>query len=78
MKIIAFVLYKYVLSAMPLLTLLLFMAIKSNLVNSKSSELEFLFQIINSSNYREVNIKYITTTTDYYQAFSYQTYVLGA
>ena len=32
----------------------------SNLVNSKSSRLEVLFRIINSWNYREVDIKYIT------------------
>ena len=36
------------------------MDIQSNLVNSKSSGLEVLLQIISSSNYREVDIKYIT------------------
>ena len=34
--------------------------IQSNFVNSKSSELEVLFRIINISNYREGDIKYIT------------------
>ena len=34
--------------------------IQSNFVNSKSSGLEVLFRIINISNYREGDIKYIT------------------
>ena len=33
--------------------------IQSNLVNLKSSGLEVLFRVISSSNYREVDIKYI-------------------
>ena len=35
--------------------------IQSNLVNSKSSALEFLFRIVSSLNYREVDIKSIYT-----------------
>ena len=34
--------------------------IQLNLINSKSSGLDVLFRIINSSNYREVDKKYIT------------------
>ena len=34
--------------------------IQTNLVNSKYSGLEVLFRIINISNYREGNIKYVT------------------
>ena len=35
----------------------IYMRIQSNLVNSMTSELEVLFRIIRSSNYREVGIK---------------------
>ena len=44
--------------------------IQSNLKNSKSSVLDYLFRIISSSNYLEVDIKiYITPGNDYYQFF---------
>ena len=48
--------------------------IQSNLVNVKSYGLNVLFR----SNYREVNIKYITLKMIILIIFFYQAYVLGA
>ena len=45
------------------------MDIQSTIVNSKSSGLGFLFRIISSSNYREVDIKICNPQTIYYQFF---------
>ena len=42
---------------------------QSNLVNSKSKGLEILFLIIESSNYREVDISIYNPQNDYYQFF---------
>ena len=49
---------------MQLMTLVGDTFIQSNLVNSKSSGLEVLFRIISSSNYRAVDIKYMTPKND--------------
>ena len=50
--------------------------IQSNLVNSKSSGLESLFQIIKSSNYRGKTYNNLTPKNDYFQFFlSYMIYV---
>ena len=43
----------------PLVPLLSYACIQSNLVNSKSSELEILFRIISSLNYIEIEIKFV-------------------
>ena len=50
--------------------------IQTNLVNSKSSGLESLFQIIKSSNYRGKTYNNLTPKNDYFQFFlSYMIYV---
>ena len=43
---------------------ILFMYVQSNLVNSKSSELDVLFRITSISSYMEVDIRYITPQND--------------
>ena len=50
-----------------------------NLVNSKSSGLDVLFQMISCLKYREleVDIKVYNPKYDYYHFFHYQTYGLG-
>ena len=51
---------------------------RKNLVNSKSPGPEIFFRIISSSNYSEIDIKYVIPQNSYYQVLFYQTFVLGA
>ena len=51
--------------------------IQLNLVKSKSSRLEVLFQIISSLNYGEVEITYFKPKNYYYQVFSLSNLCFG-